>query len=135
MRLEEAATAAGPEFTQAGVLFPTLLGLPNPGTPLAKCCKILAGSSGSSPHPGDVCQGVQRQEGKGPCLPYTENSASSQPGGLASDRPDSVGSQALLVNQLARARLRERLAWHNTKPRSGAQGQGYETGARCAYLG
>lgn len=35
-----------------------------------------------------------------------------------------MGSQALLVNQLARARLRERLAWHNTKPRSGARARG-----------
>lgn len=35
-----------------------------------------------------------------------------------------MGSQALLVNQLARARLRERLAWHNTKPRSGARAMG-----------
>lgn len=60
---------AGPEFMQAGVLFLILLGLPNPGTPLAKCCKILASSSGSSSHSGEVCQGVWRQEGKGPCLP------------------------------------------------------------------
>lgn len=95
---------AGPEFTQAAVIFLILLGLPNPGTPLAKCCKILAGSSGSSPHPGEVCQGVWRQEGKGPCLPSTESSVSSQSGGLALDKSDRVGSQGLLANQLARAK-------------------------------
>lgn len=54
-------------------------------------------------------------------MPALKSSASSQPGGLALDRPDRVGSQALLANQLARARLRERLAWYNTKPGSGAR--------------
>lgn len=50
-----------------------------------------------------------------------KSSASKLPGGLALDRLDRVGSQALLANQLDRARLRERLAWHNTKPKSGAR--------------
>lgn len=103
-----------------------LLGLPNPGTPLAKCCKILAGSPGSSLHPGEVCQGVWRQEGKGPSLACLKLGALPLAilRGVALDRPDRVGSQGLLANQLARARLRERLVWHYTKPRFGARARG-----------
>lgn len=87
---------AGPEFMQAAVIFLIPLGLSNPGTPLAKCCKILAGFSGSSSHSGEICQGVWRQEGKGPqnCLPYTESSASSQSGGLALYKSERVGTGA-----------------------------------------